>query len=95
MFSGLFPENKSRRLDSKSDVWRCLFLPIQAVLCEFPLFIDFSDPISRYHLLSTLMTSFYGFLEISISMDLVSISLDFIHVFECEFSNWLFLQSSL
>ena len=79
------PENKSRRLDSKSDVWKCLFLPIQAVLCEFPLFIDFSDLNSSYHFISTLMTSFYGFLEISIWMDSVSISLDFIHVFECEF----------
>ena len=71
-----------------------------AVFCLFAYSLDNSNfnrfvltPFCYYHLLSTLMTFSSWFMGISILMDSVLISLDFIHVFECEF--WWLIVSTI
>ena len=51
------------------------------------------SPFCCCHLLSTLMIFSLGILDISTLMDFISISLDFIHVFECEF--WWLIVSTI
>ena len=68
-----------------SDVWNCCLLPICLFAWEFQFKSIRDDPICCYHCLWWLLFRDFW---ISISMDSLSVSLDFIHVFECEFY-WL------
>ena len=70
-----------------SDVWIITILPIFLFAWEFQFKSIHDDPICCYHLLWLWWLLFRDF-WISISMDSLSVSLDFIHVFECEFY-WL------